>query len=204
MEQKNIKIISNHNQLKILGDPFKNQVLTLLLEKAYTGQQLAKMLEVARSKVHYALTELENNELIHVVQKEEKNGIIQKFYRAVARSFVPDEQLLPQANDFEEFYRSFYLNIWSRAKIRALTAPDEAFQKNKPKIAMQLEVKLREEKFKVWLDKYKALVDELIESDDDEGNYYYLSTIGFQIDEPLFEDDKTFKGEKEGGDDNDH
>ena len=122
----------------------------------------------------------------------------------MARSFVPDEQLLPQANDFEEFYRSLYLNIWSREKIRALTAPDEAFQKNKPKIAMQLEVKLREEKFKIWLDKYKTLVDELIESDDDEGNYYYLSTIGFQIDEPLFEDDKTFKGEKEGGDDNDH
>lgn len=200
MEQKNIKIISNHNQLKILGDPFKNQVLTLLLEKAYTGQQLAKMLEVARSKVHYALTELENNELIHVVQKEEKNGIVQKFYRAVARSFVPDEQLLPQANNFEEFYRSFYLNIWSRAKIRALTASDEAFQKDRAKIAMQLEAKVSEEKFKVWLEKYKALVDELIESDDDEeGNYYYLCAIGFQVDEPLFEDDKTFKGEQEGG-----
>ena len=199
-EQKNIKIITNHNQLKVLGDPFKNQVLTLLLEKAHTGQQLAKILEVARSKVHYALTELESNELIHVVHKEEKNGIVQKFYRAVARSYIPDEQLLPQANDFEEFYRSFYLNIWSRAKVRALTAPDEAFQKNKPKIAMQLEIKLSEEKFKTWLDQYKALVNELIDSDDDEdGNYYYLSTIGFQIDDPQFEDDKTFKG----GDSND-
>ena len=51
MEQKNVKIISNHNKLKILDDPFQNQVLTLSLEKAYTGQQLAKMLEVARSKV---------------------------------------------------------------------------------------------------------------------------------------------------------
>ncbi|MBD3107109.1 winged helix-turn-helix transcriptional regulator [Bacillus sp. AGMB 02131] len=195
-EQKNIKIITNHNQLKVLGDPFKNQVLTLLLEQAYTGQQLAKMLEVARSKVHYALTELENNGLIHVVQKEEKNGIVQKFYRAVARSFIPDEQLLPQANDFEEFYRSFYLNIWSRAKVRALTAPDEAFQKNKAKIAMQFEVKMEEEKFKAWLDKYKTLVNELFESEeeDEDGNYYYLSTIGFQIDDPLFEDDKTFKG----------
>lgn len=204
MEQKNIKIITNHNQLKVLGDPFKNQVLTLLLEKAYTGQQLAKMLEVARSKVHYALTELENNELIHVVQKIEKNGIIQKFYRAVARSYVPDEQLLPQANDFEEFYRSFYLNIWSRAKVRALTAPDEAFQKDKAKIAMQFEVKMSEEKYKEWLIRYKELVDELFKSEEEEkdkdGNYYYLSTISFQIDEPQFEDDETFKG----GDDNDH
>lgn len=202
-EQKNIKIITNHNQLKVLGDPFKNQVLTLLLEKAYTGQQLAKMLEVARSKVHYALTELENNELIHVVKKEEKNGIVQKFYRAVARSFIPDEQLLPQANDFEEFYRSFYLNIWSRAKVRALTAPDEAFQKDKAKIAMQFEIKMQEEKFKAWLDKYKALVNELFESedkDDEDGNYYYLSSIGFQIDDPQFEDDKTFRGGEQNDD----
>ena len=202
-EQKNIKIITNHNQLKVLGDPFKNQVLTLLLEKAYTGQQLAKMLEVARSKVHYALTELENNELIHVVKKEEKNGIVQKFYRAVARSFIPDEQLLPQANDFEEFYRSFYLNIWSRAKVRALTAPDEAFQKDKAKIAMQFEIKMQEEKFKAWLDKYEALVNELFESedkDDEDGNYYYLSSIGFQIDDPQFEDDKTFRGGEQNDD----
>ena len=36
---------------------------------------MAKMLEVARSKMRYALTELENNELIHVVQKEEKTEL---------------------------------------------------------------------------------------------------------------------------------
>lgn len=187
LEQQNMKLIDTHSQLKVISDPFKNQVLYLLVEKAYTGQQLSKILEVARSKVHYALTELENNELIHIVRKEEKNGIIQKFYKAVAKKFILDEQLIPQSSDSEDYYRSSFLNILSRAKIRTLSAPEEAFQYKNPKIGMQLEAKVNEEEFKNWLERYKKLIEEFEHMKDDKGKFYYLTTIGFQIDEPLFD-----------------
>ena len=197
MKQNNIKILETYSQLKTLSDPFKNQVLTLLIESSYTGQQLSKILEVPRSKVHYALTELESNELIHIVKKEEKNGIIQKFYKAVAKSFYPDEKLIPQASEFDDYYRTFYINIMGRSKVRLLSAPEEAFQLNAPKIALQFELKLSEKTFKDWLQRFRDLVDELVEEESKENsnkeneNYYYFSSFGFRIDEPLFEENES-------------
>jgi DNA-binding transcriptional ArsR family regulator len=89
MKQQPFYVIQELEQLKVISDPLRAKVLLYLIEKAYTGQQLAKLLGMARAKVHYHLNELEKNVLIAVVRTELKNGIVQTFYRAVARGFVP-------------------------------------------------------------------------------------------------------------------
>ncbi|GAK06772.1 winged helix-turn-helix domain-containing protein [Geomicrobium sp. JCM 19038] len=81
MTQHSYMMIENHEQLKAVSDPFRSHILTMLVERAYTGQQLAKTLEVPRSKVHYALHELEKNKFIKVVHKEEKKSVVQKFLK---------------------------------------------------------------------------------------------------------------------------
>ncbi|WP_141432192.1 helix-turn-helix domain-containing protein [Bacillus sp. 03113] len=196
MKQKSCMILKNYEQLKTISDPFRTKILMLLVEQPYTGQQLAHLLEVPRSKIHYALTELEKNGFIQVVKKEEKGGIIQKFYQSTARSYYPSDQLLPFSEDLGNYVRDLALNVLERAKIRALSAPEEAFQFNTadkekwPMISMQLEAKVNEEEFIKWLAKYRKLLEEFNNMKDDKGKFFYMTTVGFQIDEPFFEDNK--------------
>lgn len=196
MKLDRVFIIQEYEQLKAVSDPFRTTMLSHLIEKAYTGQQLAQLLELARSKIHYHLNELERNGFIRVVKTEVKNGIIQKFYRAVAWSFVPGDNLLPHKAEVENYFREYTLNALNRARLRALSAPEEAFQVSSaerdswPRMTLQVEVKVKPERFAGWLARYRQLVRELDEMEDEEdGKLFYLATVGFQIDQPYFEGD---------------
>lgn len=199
-------VIEEYEQLKAVSDPFRTTILGHLIEMPYTGQQLAQLLALPRSKIHYHLAELEKNGFIRVVKTEVKNGIIQKFYRAVAWSFVPGERLLPHRTEVENYFREYTLNTVGRARLRTLTAPEEAFQvqsANKdawPRIAMQMEVHLKPEKFAGWLTRYRALLQELDDMNDpgsEESRVFYLASVGFQAEGPLFADEDDYEDENE-------
>ncbi|GGP14837.1 transcriptional regulator [Oceanobacillus neutriphilus] len=198
MKQKPFFILTTHEQLKALSDPLRTQILTLLVEKSYTGQQLSQFLDLSRSKVHYHLGELEKNGLIQVVKTEVKSGITQKFFKAVALSFFPGEQLLPHLSEVGENHRQTTLAVLDRARSRILAAPETAFQMESPdpeewaRITMQMEVQTTREKFISWLAEYRDLIKRFDDLEDKAGEWYYLTTIGFEIDEPLFTDN-TYK-----------
>lgn len=93
---KNNLIIDDFNQLRALSDPLRAEMMMHLVMRAYTGQQLSEILSIPRGKIHYHLKELEKNGLVQIVKTEEKNGIVQKFYQAVAADFQISEKLLPR------------------------------------------------------------------------------------------------------------
>ncbi|MBD0379453.1 ArsR/SmtB family transcription factor [Paenibacillus sedimenti] len=188
-----IYIIEDLEQLKTVSDPLRAKVLQYLIEKAYTGQQLAKLLGMARAKVHYHLNELEKHGFISVVRTELKNGIVQKFYRAIARGFIPGEKLLPYVSEVENYYRERTLSVLANARRRAITAPEEAFQIPSPDrtqwpiIMTQVEVKMSKEKYAAWLRKFRDLIYELDAQQEEHGDWYYLTTVGFRTNEPSFD-----------------
>ncbi|MEW9700841.1 ArsR/SmtB family transcription factor [Paenibacillus sp. SI8] len=193
MKLQPIYIIEDLEQLKTVSDPLRAKVLQYLIEKAYTGQQLAKLLGMARAKVHYHLNELEKHGFISVVRTELKNGILQKFYRAVARGFVPSESLLPYVSEVENYYRERTLSVLSNARCRAITAPEEAFQIPSPDrtqwpiIMTQVEVKMSKETYTEWIRKFRALIFELDSQQEENGEWFYLTTVGFQTGGPSFD-----------------
>ena len=91
---KDVLIIDELNQLRAVSDPFRVQLLYHLGREPMTGQQLAEKMDLSRSKIHYHLQELEKNGIIEVVRREEKNGILQKFYSPIAKAIIPSEDLL--------------------------------------------------------------------------------------------------------------
>lgn len=193
MKLQPVYIIEELEQLKTISDPLRARVLLYLIEKAYTGQQLAKLLGMARAKVHYHLNELERHNLICVVRTELKNGIVQKFYRAVARGFVPSENLLPYVSEVENYYRERTLSVLGHARNRAINAPEEAFQIPSPDrsqwpiIMTQVEVKMSRAKYTEWLSKFRALIYELDAEQEENGEWFYLTTVGFQTHERGFD-----------------
>jgi len=100
---KRFLVVETLEQLKAVSDSLRMQIISLLVKEAYTGKQLSTLLSLSASKVHYHLKELENHGFIEVVRTEEKNGIVQKFYRAVAYDFKVSDDLLPPAHQHYTF-----------------------------------------------------------------------------------------------------
>ncbi|WP_042358065.1 transcriptional regulator [Geomicrobium sp. JCM 19055] len=91
---KEIFVMTTYEQVRAVSDSFRSRMLVNFGTQPLTGQQLAEKLDISRSKIHYHLNELEKNGIIEIVRREEKNGIMQKFYQPVAKSYIVDDKLL--------------------------------------------------------------------------------------------------------------
>ncbi|WP_010632570.1 ArsR/SmtB family transcription factor [Sporolactobacillus vineae] len=195
---KRTLIIKNLNQLKVLSDPFRSQLMMLLIEKPYTGQQLAEHFNLSRARVHYHLHELEKNHLIELVRTEEINGIVQKFYQSVAQGFLPDVSLLPQKHEVSETYRQIVLSMINRTRMRAATAPDESFSidenvpDNMRALATYWEITMTDSHFKKFAEKMVEVFEEFDQCCKKDGQEsgakpYFMSAFGFQVDQKEFD-----------------
>ena len=81
---KGIKTLSSDRRLKILSH---------LVEKEYTAQELALKFKIKPNALWYDMQQLENAGLIELVKSEHVRGTIKKFYRAVAKNYFVDVSL---------------------------------------------------------------------------------------------------------------
>lgn len=201
---KRFLVIETLDQLKAISDSLRMEMITQLVKEEYTGKQLASLLSLSPSKVHYHLKELESNGFIEVVRTEEKNGIVQKFFRAVAYDFKVSDALLPSLQEDTMLLQEVMLNHLRTSITRLYNAPEESFlqfaepQKRPPAIAISSEVKAPREEIRKWLKKYQALLDELGEMDtryearikagemEDTEEIFYLVSVGFMSNERYY------------------
>ncbi|GAB6926856.1 ArsR family transcriptional regulator [Paenibacillus sp. JCM 10914] len=188
--------ITTHEQLKAIADPLRTKILMNLVKDAYTGQQLAEMLAITRNNIYFHLKELEKHGVIHIVRKEEKNGIVQKYYRAVASRFIPEDHLLPSL-DLVETSRQVFMETLdvTRAKIEhaptssfALESANEHHRKN---LASTYRFHATQESFHAFIEEFKQLLDKHFQLEPAGGcnmplsaeeKSYYMSLIAFQDD----------------------
>jgi len=82
--------LENIDQLKAISKPIRWRMLVFLINTPMTGSQLGRALKISRTIIHYHLKILEQSGLI-VLQAEKPNkGIIEKYYRAIAKCFLTD------------------------------------------------------------------------------------------------------------------
>lgn len=191
MEQ--VMLIKDRDQLKIISDPLRVKILMLFIEKEYTVQNISERLDLSRAHIHYHVKALEKVGFIQLKRTEEKNGIIQKFYRAVAKSYLPGENLFPYAQEISSANRVALLNTMDRVKERLINAPDHAFYENHTlvPIMIQSEMKLTKEKFNLLSEKINDLYAEINEleemsQDDPDAKSYYFGSFGFEVTESFF------------------
>jgi DNA-binding transcriptional ArsR family regulator len=121
-------------QVRALADELRVRIFSLLAQEPMTVTQVGKALDVAPAKIHYHVRELERVKLVRQVFTREKSGILEKYYRAVARDLsvprslvtsAPRDELLAAANEFAQSAVSGYI----RALERLMPLPDEEFQR---------------------------------------------------------------------------
>ena len=78
-------------QLRAVADDLRLRILERLALQAMTVTQLAGVMGEVPAKLHYHVRELEKVGLLKLVETREKGGILEKYYRAVAKGInVPD------------------------------------------------------------------------------------------------------------------
>jgi DNA-binding transcriptional ArsR family regulator len=88
-----VKNIDDLETLKVLADPFRNQVLEILAAKPLTINQIAEKLGVSPSKLYYHINLLEKHGLIRIVDTHIKANIIEKQYWVTAYDYKLSEDL---------------------------------------------------------------------------------------------------------------
>ncbi|HEU4965812.1 MAG TPA: winged helix-turn-helix domain-containing protein [Bacilli bacterium] len=205
---KSLMTIQSLEQVRAISDPLRIAIITQLVKGEYTGKQLGTELGLAASKVHYHLKELEHHQFVEVVRTEEKNGILQKFYRAVAYDFRFSDDLLPSVQEDTMFAQESMINQLRLAISHVQEAPKESFrsfadEEDRPPLLHMLgEVRAPRQAIKTWLNKYRILMKELDEIEtahvaaieageiEDPQEVFFLANIAFMTDSRLFQSDE--------------
>ena len=85
--REDVAVIDEDSQVRALANPERVRILALVIERPGTAKQVADWLGATRGRTHYHLKELEKAGLVEIVAKVENAGVIEKYYRAVARNF---------------------------------------------------------------------------------------------------------------------
>jgi predicted ArsR family transcriptional regulator len=108
--------ISEPSRIRCFADPLRVRVLGILADREATNQQLADELKEPQAKVLYHLRYLHRERLIRIVRRRVRGPNVEKFYRAIARTFdlrVPDE-LRPEvlSAELESLTRNVAESAW--------------------------------------------------------------------------------------------
>ena len=88
-------------QLRAVADPLRIRIFEALAQRAMTATQVGDELSIAAPKAHYHVRELERMGLVKLVETRERGGILEKYYRAVARNLSAPAQLLQSSEPGE-------------------------------------------------------------------------------------------------------
>jgi DNA-binding transcriptional ArsR family regulator len=80
-EQTNISI----DQLKLLSNALRVKIVTLLSTEELTAKQVADRLSLSPGSIHYHVQKLYDGGLIEIVKTNTINGIVEKYYRSIAK-----------------------------------------------------------------------------------------------------------------------
>lgn len=112
------------DQLKAIADELRQRILFLLADEPLTVTQLGDRLGVAPAKAHYHVRELERVGLLHLVETRERGGILEKYYRSIARDVevprsllraLPREENVAMAAQFATSIQDGFLHALSQA-----------------------------------------------------------------------------------------
>lgn len=148
-------------------------MLSLLISEAMTGAQLARKLKIRRPLAHYHLKTLEKAGLIAFQEERTRNGMIEKYYRAIAKQYLTDHLIargreLPKNNGFAQQAVEAMSEI-TRAMLELanadVTQADHFESLLKFGFNSQDEIYLTSEEVNLFKQEFRGLIARMINSD---------------------------------------
>lgn len=122
---KAVYIVDNPKIAKVLVDPMRRAILTLLSQRSMTQAQLASELGLTDASLNYHMKILRKNRLVIIAKRiAEEHGILQKFFAPTAYLFVYDLDSLPK--DISRYFYPVSLER-ARAVVSLLMLKDKSY-----------------------------------------------------------------------------
>lgn len=182
---KDIYYVKDLEQLKVLSDPLRVKILWELDYGAQTGKMLSVKLNLPASKMRYHLTALEKAGLVEIERTEVINGIVQKFYRPIAKE-ISLEKVSPIISKQEKatMEHSLAANALEGLKRtqQLLKNRDRDNIRTDELTQYFLSVSLNDENFQIAKEKTTELIEFMKEHDhqSDMAKTYHVNITGFQ------------------------
>ncbi|WP_071392867.1 ArsR/SmtB family transcription factor [Bacillus tuaregi] len=182
---EDIYYVEDLEQLKILSDPMRVKILWELDHGALTGKMLSVKLGLPASKMRYHLTTLEQAGLVEIERTEIKNGIVQKFYRPIARR-ISLKKITPYINKDEKIFEDALLvnTLESLEQTQFLLKKVEANELDREDVIQLHEsVSLKEEDYNLLKSKVTELAQFIQEKQlpQDSAKAYHINIVGFPM-----------------------
>lgn len=125
-ELADLFVVEQFDQLRAIADPLRSRILEQLVQRPMTMTQLGEVFGETTAKIHYHVRELEKYGFLRLVEKRERGGVLEKYYRAVAREIDISSDLL-RTTPKSELGSTVqdYLDEMKRDFMRAITYGNE-------------------------------------------------------------------------------
>jgi DNA-binding transcriptional ArsR family regulator len=149
-------------QMRAIADALRLRLVELLAQEQLTVTQLGERVGESPAKVHYHVRELERIGIVRLVETRERGGILEKYYRAVAKSIqmAPDVLRTLPRGEMTEMLNEFFQLIFNEA-IRAAYHHAEHPELDEPLTISANNVFATKEEFRALLKDIGRRVDEL-------------------------------------------
>ena len=107
--------IQNLKQLKALADPLRIRVLEGFVDQSRTTKQVASLLGEKTTKLYHHVDALEKAGLIELKETRPNRGTLEKYYRAVARMFRAEPDLLSSGESTKEEWAAMGADLLTAA-----------------------------------------------------------------------------------------
>ena len=183
-----IHFIDRLDQIKALSDPLRVRILEALTHSEMTTKQAADLLGEPPTKLYRHVETLHNAGLIELVRTNTVNGIVEKYYRAIASTIRVDQDLFTSGAPGEALQTAtdamIHLLETTMAEFRHTMQEKIEGQKDHSVTIHQTTITATELEAKKFNDKLKRLADEFKSTDLADGEMRYRFTgIVYPLDE---------------------
>ena len=107
-----VLMISTPEQLKIISDPLRMQILESVSMEALNVKQIAARLSQPATRLYYHVSALEEGGFVVVVDTRIKSGILEKYYRIAAQNIQVERGLLRQSGATDDALQSMLTAVF--------------------------------------------------------------------------------------------
>ena len=160
---KDVFRIKNLEQVRLMTDPLKLQLLQAFAEEPKTTKQVAAELDESITKLYRHVDALHDAGLLEIVSEKQKRGTVERTFRAVAQRFEADHSLFADDSDDGQAAARDMLRAGEDEILQAISSAAASDDPNP--IMMRLRCKVSPDR----LAELHRTLGEWIESTEDEG-----------------------------------
>lgn len=164
--------LENIEQLQAMSEPIRYRMIQMLREKAMTGAQLARALKISRQRAHYYLKTLVSVGLVEFKEERISNGMIGKYYRAIANYFSYDDLAAqsrekppgdPSALEMYKAISNFALTMLDTSRDNIMRIRSESHASLARGFHFNFDANMTEEQYKTIYSELREVSDHLME-----------------------------------------